>query len=160
MTSVEQLRAWIDEPEGERLEFKSAKRNYHFGKLLDYCVALANEGGGKIILGVTDARPRTVVGTEAFAEPGRTSAGIHQKLNHRVPIEEMVLDGGRVLVAHVPSRLPGTAWHHDGRYLRRAGDDLVPIPPEELQQMLAEGGPDFSATPSEASLSDLDGDAV
>ena len=160
MTSVEQLRAWIDEPEGERLEFKSAKRNYHFGKLLDYCVALANEGGGKIILGVTDARPRTVVGTEAFAEPGRTSAGIHQRLNHRVPIEEMALDGSRVLVAHVPSRLPGTAWHHDGRYLRRAGDDLVPIPPEELQQMLAEGGPDFSATPSEASLSDLDGDAV
>ena len=160
MTSVEQLRAWIDEPEGERLEFKSAKRNYHFGKLLDYCVALANEGGGKIILGVTDARPRTVVGTEAFAEPGRVSAGIHQKLNHRVSIEEMALDGRRVLVAHVPSRLPGTAWHHDGRYLRRAGDDLVPIPPEELQQMLAEGGPDFSATPSEASLSDLDGDAV
>ncbi|HET7313607.1 ATP-binding protein [Salinisphaera sp.] len=160
MTSLEELRHWIAAPEAEHLEFKSARRNYHFEKLLDYCVALANEGGGKIILGVTDARPRTVVGTEAFAEPGRTSAGIHQNLSHRVPIEELAMDGRRVLVVHVPSRLPGTAWHHDGRYLRRAGDDLVPIPPEELQQMLSEGGPDFSATASQASLSDLDTEAV
>ena len=41
-----------------------------FDKLVNYCVALANEGGGKIILGVTDERPRSVVGTTAFAEPG------------------------------------------------------------------------------------------
>ena len=36
MTTLEQLRAWLKEPEGERLEFKSAQRNYHFDKLLDY----------------------------------------------------------------------------------------------------------------------------
>jgi|GEM_PF-4857805 len=42
---------------------KEAKQNYQFEKLVDYCVALANEGGGKIILGVTDKRPRRIVGT-------------------------------------------------------------------------------------------------
>jgi len=70
-TSLEQLQQWLSEPEGTNLEFKEAKNNFHFEKLVRYCVALANEGGGKIILGVTDLRPRRIVGTAAFAEPGR-----------------------------------------------------------------------------------------
>ena len=53
-TSREQLRQWLEAPEGARLEFKEARRNYHFEKLLRYCVALANEGGGQILLGVSD----------------------------------------------------------------------------------------------------------
>ena len=74
-TSRLQLEQWLLEPEGPRLEFKEAKQRYDFEKLLKYCVALANEGGGKIILGVTDKRPRRIVGTQSFAEPGRTEAG-------------------------------------------------------------------------------------
>jgi len=50
--------------------------------------ALANEGGGKVILGVTDRRPRQVVGTKAFAEPGRTAAGLFDRLHRRMPVEE------------------------------------------------------------------------
>ena len=53
----------------EHVEFKEAKSNFHFEKLVDYCVALGNEGGGYIILGVTDKIPRKIVGTQAFAEP-------------------------------------------------------------------------------------------
>lgn len=87
-TTAEQLQQWLAEPEGVRLEFKEAKQNYHFDKLVEYCVALANEGGGKIILGVTDRRPRRIVGTAAFAEPGRTEAGLHDRLSHRIPREE------------------------------------------------------------------------
>jgi len=49
--------------EDEHLEFKEAKHNFHFERLIKYCVALANEGGGKIILGVTDQPPRRVVGS-------------------------------------------------------------------------------------------------
>lgn len=45
-TTLAQLAAWLDAPEGPRLEFKEAKTNFHFEKLVDYCVALANEGGG------------------------------------------------------------------------------------------------------------------
>ncbi len=37
--------------EDEHLEFKEAKRYFDFEKLVRYCVAIANEGGGKIILG-------------------------------------------------------------------------------------------------------------
>lgn len=145
-TTREQLQRWLDDPEGTRLEFKEAKHGFHFDKLLDYCVALANEGGGQIVFGVTDRRPRRIVGSNAFAEPGRTEAGIHQRVGHRVSIEELRLPEGRVVVAHVPSRLPGTAWSIDGRYLKRAGDELVPLTSSELREMFAETGPDFSAS--------------
>jgi ATP-dependent DNA helicase RecG len=144
-TTREQLQRWLDEPEGTNLEFKEAKSNYHFEKLVEYCVALANEGGGKIILGVTDRRPRRIVGTAAFAEPGRTEAGLYDRLSHRIPIEEMQTVEGRVLVVHVPPRLPGTAWQIEGRYLKRAGDELTALTDTELKIIFAETGPDFSA---------------
>jgi len=121
---------------------------------------LANEGGGKIILGVSDLRPRQVVGTNAFSEPGRTEAGLYQRLHHRVPIEEVQYQGVRLLIVHVPARLPGTAWEHNGRYLRRAGDDLVSIPADELRAMFAEAGPDYSAQLSDATLADLSPEAL
>ncbi|WP_434479428.1 ATP-binding protein [Gemmatimonas sp.] len=155
-TSIEQLRKWLSEPEGTRLEFKEAKTRYDFEKLVDYCVALANEGGGTILLGVTDKRPRTIVGTSAFDEPGRTEAGLHTRLGHRIPVEEVQAPEGRVLVVHVPSRLPGTAWNHSGRFLKRAGDELTSLSDTELRAMFAEAGPDFSAQVCpEASLGDL-----
>lgn len=160
MSTADDIARWLAEPEGERLEFKSARNNFQFEKLADYCVALANEGGGTIILGVTDGRPRDVVGTQAFAEPGRTEAGLYERLRRRVSIEEVTYAGQRLLVVHVPSRLPGTAWEHNGRYLRRAGDDLVPIAPGELQGMFAEAGPDFSATTLDVGLEALSPDAV
>jgi ATP-dependent DNA helicase RecG len=143
-TTDDQLQRWLTEPEGTRLEFKEAKHNFHFDKLVDYCVALANEGGGVIILGVTDRRPRRIVGTTAFAEPGRTEANLHQRLSHRIPVEEVNTTDGRVLVVHVPPRLPGTAWQIDGRYLKRAGDELTALSSAELRSMFAEGSPDFS----------------
>ena len=160
-TTHEQLHQWLTEPEGTNLEFKEAKSNYHFDKLVEYCVALANEGGGKIILGVTDSRPRRIVGTTAFAEPGRTEAGLHDRLFHRIPVEEMHTHEGRVLVVHVPPRLPGTVWNIDGRYLKRAGDELTAMSDNELKAIFAETGPDFSAEVCPgASLSDLSPEAI
>src|SRR2546430_13328685 len=107
MSTLEQFAGWLAEPEGPGLEFKSATSGFHFDKLVDYCVAIANEGGGKIILGVTDRRPRQVAGTTAFAEPGRTEAGLHQRLAHRIPVEEFLHEGRRGLIVYVPPRLPG-----------------------------------------------------
>jgi ATP-dependent DNA helicase RecG len=49
-----QLLPWLDAPEGEHLEFKEAKTRYDFDELTKYCVALANEGGGRMVLGVTN----------------------------------------------------------------------------------------------------------
>ncbi len=160
-TTPEQLQQWLGEPEGTRLEFKEAKARYDFDKLLQYCVALANEGGGQIVLGVSDKRPRQVVGTAAFEEPGRTEAGLHQRLLHRIPVEELRLPEGRVVIVHVPARLPGTAWQIDGRYLKRAGDELASLSDAELKAIFAEAGPDFSAQVcTDATLADLQTDSI
>lgn len=160
-TTPEQFENYLSAPEGARLEFKAAKSSYEFDKLLNYCVALANERGGTMILGVTDKRPRQVVGTSAFPEPGETEASLHRALGHRIPIEEYQHEGKRVLIIHVPSRLPGTAWQHDGKYLKRAGDALAPMGDQELRAIFSETGPDFTAeiVPG-AGFRDLQSEAV
>ncbi|TAD85992.1 MAG: ATP-binding protein, partial [Oscillatoriales cyanobacterium] len=68
MITLETLEKWLLAPaETERLEFKEAKQQFDSNKLLKYCVALANEGGGYIVLGVTDKQPRQVVGSLAWS---------------------------------------------------------------------------------------------
>lgn len=160
-TSPEELRRWLAAPEGSRFEFKEARTRYDFDKLVDYCVALANEGGGKVILGATDQRPRKICGSSAFEEPGRTEAGLYERLHQRIPVEEMLLPEGRVLIVHVPSRLPGAAWDVGGRYLKRAGDGLVGMSADELKDVFSETGPDFSAQicPG-ATIRDLSSEAI
>lgn len=70
MINLETLEGWLNAPvENERLEFKQAKNQFDTNKLLKYCVALANERGGHFILGVTDKRPRKIVGSQAFPTP-------------------------------------------------------------------------------------------
>lgn len=160
-TSPEQFEKYLSEPESVRIEFKEAKNRYDFEKLKEYCVALANEGGGIMILGVTDKRPRQIVGTTAFEEPGRTEAGLHENLGHRIPVEEFHYQGKRILLIHIPSRLPGCAWNLKGRYLKRAGDELTSLNDHELKQIFAETGPDFTAElVPHASFQDLQPEAV
>jgi ATP-dependent DNA helicase RecG len=48
------------------LGFKEARNQYDLTKLYRYCVAIANEGGGRLILGVSGERHRRVIGTQAF----------------------------------------------------------------------------------------------
>ncbi|MEI8096429.1 MAG: ATP-binding protein [Spirochaetales bacterium] len=60
------LDALLAQPESEHLEFKKATNTFHLDDVYSYTVALANELGGKLILGVDDTVPRKVVGTKAF----------------------------------------------------------------------------------------------
>ena len=72
--SIDILQTWMNSKEDEHLEFKEAKKNFHFETLVKYCVALANEGGGRMILGVTDILPREVVGTQIFPDLEKTKS--------------------------------------------------------------------------------------
>ena len=72
--SIDILQTWMNSKEDEHLEFKEAKKNFHFETLVKYCVALANEGGGRMILGVTDILPREVVGTRVFSDLEKTKS--------------------------------------------------------------------------------------
>lgn len=119
------LEGWIQEPEGENLEFKEAKQNFHFDKLVKYCAALSNEGGGKVILGVNDKRPRKIVGTAAFQAPEHTVAPLIDRLRIKIRAEEIKHPNGRVLVFHVASRPIGMAGG-SGRRLSDASGGSSP----------------------------------
>ena len=155
--SMTELQIWLDAEENEHLEFKEAKERYDFEKLVKYCVALANEGGGTIILGVTDQRPRHVVGSQAFPDLERTKSGLINRLHLRIDAAAIQHDDGRVLVFSVPSRPLGIPIHYHGAYWMRSGEDLAPMTPDFLKRIFEETGPDFSAEICpHAVLSDLD----
>jgi len=151
----------MDSKEDEHLEFKEANNRFDFEVLVKYCVALANEGGGRMILGVTDKCPRKVVGTKAFDPLERTKAGIIERLHLRVDVEPVSHPDGRVLIFQVPSRYIGMPVQYKGAYWMRGGEDLVPMTGDLLQRIFAEAGPDFSAEVClNADFADLDPAAI
>ncbi|MBI3104361.1 MAG: putative DNA binding domain-containing protein, partial [Candidatus Rokubacteria bacterium] len=162
MTITErQVDEWLRGKENEHLEFKEAKSNFHFEKLVKYCAALANEGGGSIVLGVTDKPPRMVVGTSAFQEIERTKAGLVERLRLRISADEVQHRQGRVLIFTAPARPIGTPIPVDGAYWMRVGEDLVPMTPDQLRRIFDEAGPDFSAEACPgATVADLDPRAI
>ena len=99
MSTIEQLQG-LSESE-DHIEFKEAKRNYPFsgGKhtdpkdrrhcVLGYIAALANERGGRLVLGMADRVPHTVVGSN-FAENkvGELVDEIYKRLGIRVQYED------------------------------------------------------------------------
>lgn len=159
--TLDQLQDWLNATEGEHLEFKEAKNNFHFDKLVKYCAALANEGGGSIVLGVTDKRPRQIVGTSVFPALERTKAGLIERLRLRIEADELWHQAGRVVVFTAPPRPIGLAVPVEGAYWMRAGEDLRPMTPDMLRRIFDEAGPDFSATIcAKAMLADLDPKAI
>lgn len=159
--SVEQLESWMLGVEDEHLEFKEAKNQYSSEKLIRYCSALANEGGGKMILGVTDKKPRRVVGTRSFDDLNSIKTKLVDKLGLRVDVTIVNHTDGRVLVFEVPSRPVGTPIGYDGAYLMRAGEGLVPMTADMLARIFDEAVPDYSAEICpRATLDDLDPAAI
>ncbi len=144
MTTSEQIDLWRQAPsEHQRLEFKEAKSQFDFTRLQQYCVALANEGGGTLLLGIADKPPRPVVSSQAFPDTIKTAQDLFHAIGFRVDIEAVTHPDGRVVIFHIPSRPRGTAYHLDGKYLMRAGEALVPMGEDQLRRIFAEGEPDW-----------------
>jgi ATP-dependent DNA helicase RecG len=158
---VGQVQQWLNAQEGERLEFKEARNQFSFDELARYCCALANEGGGKVVLGVTAARPRRVVGTKAFPQFEDTRRSLMEKIPLRIDVWEVPHPDGRVLVFDVPARPLGTALKYNGVYWSRQADSLVPMSEDKLRGTFAETGRDFSAEVcAGARFEDLDRQAI
>lgn len=140
----DQINLWLNiATENQNLEFKEAKTQYDTEKLYKYCVAIANEGGGFLVMGITDKKPRKVVGTSAFENIIDMAAKLFTAIGFRVNIEEVMHPDGRVLVFSIPSRPKGTAYHHKGAYLMRSGEELVPMSEDQLRKIFAEGQPSW-----------------
>ena len=161
MPTLEEL---LNAKEGENYEFKEAKNSFEFDDLARYSCALSNEGGGCVVFGITDKRPRKVVGSKAFDQPERTRRSLIDKLHINVDFEELSdAEQRRVLVFKIPSRPVGIAvqYEKDGIAWWRVGDSLVRMPDDVRRRIYAEGGHDFSGDicPG-ATIDDLDMHAV
>ena len=104
-------------------------------------------------MGVSDKPPRRVVGTAAFQNPGQIKAKILEALRIRVEVHELQHPDGRVLVFDIPSRPIGQPLHHEGAYLMRSGEELVPMTQDQLKRIFAEGQPGFLAADASEPLS-------
>ena len=147
MITLETLAQWLAAPtETECLEFKEAKQQFDNGKLIDYCVALGNEGGGHLVLGVSNTHPRRVVGTQAFKTEthlNEIKLQVTSRLGIRLEVVDLMHSDGRVLVFSIPSRPIGQPLHVNGQYWMRAGESLVGMTPDQLRRILSEGQQDW-----------------
>jgi predicted HTH transcriptional regulator len=156
-TTPQQLDLWLAAPsEHPRLEFKEAKTQFDSRKLSKYCVAIANEGGGHLVLGISDAMPRRVVGSAACSNPVEVASKLFQAIGFRVDIEEVMHPDGRVVVFHIPARPLGTAYAYEGAYLMRVGEALQPMSEDHLRRIFAEGQPDWLELPAMQEISAQD----
>ncbi len=158
----------------DHVEFKSARHNYPYngGKhtdprdrrhcVLGYIVALANERGGLMVLGMQDRMPHDVCGSDfAQGEVGQLEDAIYETLRIRVKAEELYEDGKRVLVIKVPSRPIGRLLKYEGVALMRVGESLREMSDAEMLSILTEQEPDYSAKVCEGlTMEDLDKDAI
>lgn len=148
--------------EGENFEFKEAKNRFDYTELVRYACALSNLGGGYVVFGVADKRPRQIVGSQAFEQPERTRRGLIDKLHVRVDFTLYNESSpNRVLVFKIAGRPIGVPILADGVAWWRDGDSLVPMPAEEMRLIFNEAARDFSAEVCEnAQMGDIAVSAV
>lgn len=158
LITIEEL---LNAEEGEQCQFKEAKQRFDFSEAARCCCALANCGGGRLVFGVSDKRPRKIVGSKAFDQPERTRKGLIAKLNVMVNFQIYEHEGKRVLVFEVASRPLGLPVQVDGVAWWYEGDSLIPMAEEIRRKIYEEIGVDFSGkTCLSARISDLDEDAI
>ncbi|MCB0523662.1 MAG: putative DNA binding domain-containing protein [Saprospiraceae bacterium] len=158
----------------DKVEFKAATHNFSYAGsehrdqeerrrcFLGYVVAFANEGGGRLILGMANKTPHDVVGSDfAQGKIGALEDETYSRLGIRVSMEELHENGLRVLVAHIPSRPVGKMMKFEGVPLMRVGESLRNMSDEEMLAILSEQEPDFSAKVCEGiNIADLDEAAI
>ncbi len=149
------LEQWLVSKETEHLEFKEAKASFSFDEVKRYVVALGNEGGGELVLGITPRIPRSVIGSLAWRDVGELKKRLFDVFRRAFDVEEVQHPGGRVVVIHIPSRPAGTPLQVEGSYLVRAGESVVPMTADRLKAIFDEAVPDFSNEKTKATLDDV-----
>ncbi len=134
--------------------------------ILGYVIALCNEGGGRMVIGMEDHHPHTVVGTRQNENTlGDLESNIYRDSGIRTDVYELFEDEenkkGRVVIIEVPSRPTGKAFKFEDVPLMRVGEDLLPMDDKTFLSIIQEQEPDFSEQFCEgASFDDLDPEAI
>ena len=152
----------LNAKEGENVEFKEAKRSFEFDKLKKYVCAISNKGGGMIVFGVSDERPRKIKGSQAFSQPEKTCRALRDIFH--IDIDFKIFNEGqsdRVLIITVPGKPIGLPVQLDGVAWWRQGDSLIPMPEDVRRKIYEEAKKDFTAEICEcAQWNDLDSGAI
>ena len=158
-----------------KIEFKRAEHNFPWNGgshsdqrerrkcFLGYIVALANEGGGFIVLGMDDTLPHKVVGSDfGLNKLGELEDAVYEKLGIRIRAAELFdTENNRVVLTTIPPRPIDKIMKFEGVPLMRVGESLRNMSDEEMFAILSEQEPDFSAKICEGiSIADLDEAAI
>lgn len=153
----------LQSTENTILEFKEARGSFSDGDRSDYCAAIANMGGGRLLLGVTD--DRDIVGTSVYQGTiNKISQEVYQRIGITVVVEEVQHLKGRVVIFDVPPRPVGQRVRSNGghyTYPIRRGESLGEMDDITTRKILNEVQPDFSASIVEnLIIDDLDTRAI
>lgn len=139
----EAIRRLVETEESEGIEFKQKVLPYK--ELAEYAVGMGNAGGGLLLMGVTDKKPRKLVGISHLTQDDlkKIQLSIHNSAAIRVnPQLVRMQDGLFLLGIQIPARPRGHVYcTQDGKYLIRVGESLVGIPETEIARIQAERQP-------------------
>ena len=153
--------------EDEHTEFKEAKNKFEiFGKpdnkksIYGYSVALGNEGGGCLVLGVDDKK--NIVGTNFPKESFRSiKEEIFKRTGQKIDIEEKFFDNKRIVIIRIPGRPVGQYFTFYDTPLMRVGQQLVVMSQEQQKKIFSEGQIDWTGQVAKnASFDDIDDNAI
>lgn len=130
--------------------------------ILGYVIAICNELGGYLVIGMGDKYPHEVTGTSQCIDAiGDLEAKIYRDTNIRTSVYELFEDEKRVLIIEIPSRPAGRVFKFEDVPLMRVGEELKPMSDEVYLKIINEQEPDFSQQFCQGlSISDLDEKAI
>jgi len=145
------------------LEFKEARANFNNAERSDYCAAIANMGGGRLLLGVSNSRD--IVGTSVYQGTiNKVPQEVYQQIAITVVVEEIQHSKGRVVIFDIPPRPVGQRVRSNGgsyTYPIRRGESLGEMDDTTTRKILNEVQPDFSGSIVEhLTIDDLDTKAI
>lgn len=135
------LRAMMRSEEGS-VEFKESLPCAN--DIAEYCAGIGNSGGGWLIAGITDKKPRSVKGVSE--PPPRDlealQSSVFDAANMRVIAQVLKVAEGCVIALKIPARRRGHVfWTKRGKYLTRSGSSLRGMTPDEIASIFAETAP-------------------
>ena len=130
--------------------------------VLGYVTALCNEGGGYLVIGMSDNYPHEVIGTKQNLNAiGELESKIYTDTGIRPKVYELYESEKRVLVIEIPCRPSGKVFKFEDVALMRVGEELKPMSYEVYLKIIQEQEPDFSQQICDGlTISDLDDKAL
>jgi ATP-dependent DNA helicase RecG len=144
----EELHKLLSGPETENIEFKPKVLDRR--EIAEYCVGIGNAGGGWLVMGVSDRKPRRVLSIPRPSEEqlGKIRESVADACQIHVSVETVETADGPVVVVRIPRRPPGHVFHtRDGKFLTRLGEELRGMTIEEIDSIRREAGLELTALP-------------